>query len=40
MDGMTTIILFALARFVFPVGFLLLLGSWIHRGRLAQLGKI
>jgi hypothetical protein len=40
MDGMTTIILFALARFVVPFGLLLLLGSWIDRGRLAQLGKI
>jgi hypothetical protein len=40
MDGMTTIILFALARFVAPFGLLLLLGSWIDRGRLAQLGKI
>jgi hypothetical protein len=31
MDGMTTIILFALARFVIPFGLLLLLGSWIDR---------
>jgi hypothetical protein len=40
MDGLTTIILFALARFVVPFGLLLLLGSWIDKGRLRQPGNI